>query len=125
MYLFGNTACKEVARAIFLYCHCLSRSELNFVQAYAAARMAESVLLGLDGSDDIYECAYVDSSVTKLPFFASKVCTGPLPCCTAPACACQHPTQLGGHWQELLFTGVFLVSGCLLCLLLTPVCQTH
>lgn len=36
--------------------------------------MAESVLLGLDGNDDIFECAYVESSVTKLPFFASKVC---------------------------------------------------
>ncbi|KAL3148283.1 hypothetical protein ABBQ38_013749 [Trebouxia sp. C0009 RCD-2024] len=44
--------------------------------AYAAARMAESVLLGLDGKDDIYECAYVESSVTKLPFFASKVKLG-------------------------------------------------
>lgn len=44
------------------------------VQAYAAARMAESVLLGLDGNDDIWECAFVESSVTKLPFFASKVC---------------------------------------------------
>ncbi len=43
------------------------------MQAYAAARMAESVLLGLDGNDDIWECAYVESSVTKLPFFASKV----------------------------------------------------
>jgi len=45
------------------------------VQAYAAARMAESVLLGLDGNDDIWECAYVESSVTKLPYFASKVCS--------------------------------------------------
>lgn len=44
--------------------------------AYAAARMAESVLLGLDGNDDIWECAYVDSSVTKLPYFASKVKLG-------------------------------------------------
>lgn len=43
------------------------------MQAYAAARMAESVLLGLDGNEDIYECAFVESSVTKLPFFASKV----------------------------------------------------
>ena len=43
------------------------------LQAYAAARMAESCLLGLEGESDIYECAYVESSVTKLPFFASKV----------------------------------------------------
>ena len=43
------------------------------LQAYAAARMAESCLLGLEGENDIYECAYVESNVTKLPFFASKV----------------------------------------------------
>ena len=39
--------------------------------------MAESVLRGLAGEDGIYECAYVDSSVTELPFFASKVRLGP------------------------------------------------
>lgn len=44
--------------------------------AYAAARMAESCLLGLEGENDIYECAYVESNVTKLPFFASKVKLG-------------------------------------------------
>ena len=44
--------------------------------AYAAARMAESVLRGLDGEDGVYECAYVASSVTELPFFASKVRLG-------------------------------------------------
>ena len=43
------------------------------LQAYAAARMAESVLLGLDGQQDVWECAYVDSDITKLPYFASKV----------------------------------------------------
>jgi malate dehydrogenase len=44
--------------------------------AYAAARMAESVLRGLDGEDGVVECAYVASSVTSLPFFASKVRLG-------------------------------------------------
>ena len=47
------------------------------VQAYAAARMAESVLRGLAGEDGIYECAFVQSDVTELPFFASKVRLGP------------------------------------------------
>lgn len=47
------------------------------LQAYAAARMAESVLRGLAGEDAIYECAYVQSDVTELPFFASKVRLGP------------------------------------------------
>ncbi|KAK9815068.1 hypothetical protein WJX73_006628 [Symbiochloris irregularis] len=45
--------------------------------AYAAARMAESVLRGLAGEDGVYECAYVESDVTELPFFASKVRLGP------------------------------------------------
>ncbi|KAK9818324.1 hypothetical protein WJX72_010603 [[Myrmecia] bisecta] len=45
--------------------------------AYAAARMAESVLLGLEGNADVYECAYVESDVTELPYFATKVRLGP------------------------------------------------
>ena len=37
--------------------------------------MAESCLLGLQGKDNIYECAYVQSTVVPgLDFFASKVC---------------------------------------------------
>lgn len=34
------------------------------MQAYAAARMAESVLLGLNGEPNIYECAFVQSDVS-------------------------------------------------------------
>jgi len=46
--------------------------------AYAAARMAESVLLGMEGRDNIYECAYVQSSIAPgVDFFASKVKLGP------------------------------------------------
>ena len=39
--------------------------------------MAESVLRGLAGEDGIYECAFVASDLTVLPFFASKVRLGP------------------------------------------------
>ena len=39
--------------------------------------MAESVLRGLAGEDGVYECAFVNSDVTELPFFASKVRLGP------------------------------------------------
>jgi malate dehydrogenase len=46
-------------------------------QAYAAARFAESVLRGLEGEPDVYEAAYVESKVTELPYFASKVRLGP------------------------------------------------
>jgi len=45
--------------------------------AYAAARMAEACLRGLSGEADVYECSYVASSVTELPFFATKVRLGP------------------------------------------------
>lgn len=50
---------------------------VGFLQAYAAARMAESCLRGLDGEAGVLEAAYVDSNVTELPFFASKVRLGP------------------------------------------------
>lgn len=43
-------------------------------QAYAAARMAESVLMGLSGTTTT-ECAYVESDVVPgVDFFAHKVC---------------------------------------------------
>jgi len=35
------------------------------VQAYAAARFAESCMRGLDGDADVYECAYVESDVSE------------------------------------------------------------
>ena len=42
--------------------------------AYAAARMAESVLLGLNGEQGVVECTFTESSVVPgFPFFASKV----------------------------------------------------
>jgi len=45
--------------------------------AYAGARFATSVLRGLAGQPDVIECAYVPSSITELPFFASRVKIGP------------------------------------------------
>jgi malate dehydrogenase len=44
--------------------------------AYAAARFAESCMRALDGDSDVYECAYVQSEVTDLPFFATTVKLG-------------------------------------------------
>merc|ERR1711998_664047 len=44
--------------------------------AFAAARMGESCLKGLTGVPTV-ECAYVASTITELPFFASKVTLGP------------------------------------------------
>ena len=44
--------------------------------AYAAARFAESCLRGLEGEDDVYECAFVSSQATDLAFFSTKVQLG-------------------------------------------------
>ncbi|CAN8254905.1 unnamed protein product [Cochlearia groenlandica] len=44
--------------------------------AYAAARFVESSLRALDGDGDVYECSFVDSTLTDLPFFASRVKIG-------------------------------------------------
>eukprot|EP01018_Ginkgo_biloba_P012732 Gb_04596 [translate_table: standard] len=44
--------------------------------AYAAARFVESSLRALDGDQDVYECCYVQSELTELPFFASRVKLG-------------------------------------------------
>ncbi|KAI4335990.1 hypothetical protein L6164_014573 [Bauhinia variegata] len=44
--------------------------------AYAAARFVESSLRALDGDGDVYECSYVESNLTELPFFASRVKIG-------------------------------------------------
>ena len=44
--------------------------------AYAAARFMESSLRALDGDSDVYECSYVQSELTVLPFFASRVKLG-------------------------------------------------
>ncbi|GAY34698.1 hypothetical protein CUMW_012810 [Citrus unshiu] len=44
--------------------------------AYAGAVFADACLKGLNGVQDIVECTFVQSSVTELPFFASKVRLG-------------------------------------------------
>ncbi|XP_010274931.1 PREDICTED: malate dehydrogenase, chloroplastic [Nelumbo nucifera] len=44
--------------------------------AYAAARFVESSLRALDGDADVYECAFIQSELTELPFFASRVKMG-------------------------------------------------
>lgn len=43
--------------------------------AYAAALFGDAVLRGLNGSTAT-ECAYVDSDVTDVPYFATKVKLG-------------------------------------------------
>ncbi|KAK1326033.1 hypothetical protein QJS10_CPA01g02110 [Acorus calamus] len=44
--------------------------------AYAGALFADACLKGLNGVPDVVECTFVQSSITELPFFASKVRLG-------------------------------------------------
>ncbi|XP_050370114.1 malate dehydrogenase, mitochondrial [Argentina anserina] len=44
--------------------------------AYAGALFADACLKGLNGVPDVVECSFVQSSITELPFFASKVRLG-------------------------------------------------
>ncbi|OAY54808.1 malate dehydrogenase, mitochondrial [Manihot esculenta] len=44
--------------------------------AYAGAIFADACLKGLNGVPDVVECTFVQSNVTELPFFASKVRLG-------------------------------------------------
>ncbi|KAL5988360.1 hypothetical protein ACLOJK_036124 [Asimina triloba] len=44
--------------------------------AYAAAKFADACMRGLRGDAGIVECSFVASSVTELPFFATKVRLG-------------------------------------------------
>ncbi|VAH23206.1 unnamed protein product [Triticum turgidum subsp. durum] len=44
--------------------------------AYAGAVFGDACLKGLNGVPDIVECSFVQSTVTELPFFASKVRLG-------------------------------------------------
>ncbi|KAG4186111.1 hypothetical protein ERO13_A08G021724v2 [Gossypium hirsutum] len=41
--------------------------------AYAGAIFADACLKGLNGVPHVVECSFVQSTVTELPFFASKV----------------------------------------------------
>ena len=41
--------------------------------SYAGAIFADACLKGLNGVPDVVECSFVQSTVTELPFFASKV----------------------------------------------------
>ena len=45
--------------------------------AYAGALFADAAIRGLNGAPDVVECTYVESSVTEVPFFSSKVKLGP------------------------------------------------
>lgn len=44
-----------------------------FSFSYAGAIFADACLKGLNGVPDVVECSFVQSTVTELPFFSSKV----------------------------------------------------
>ena len=44
--------------------------------AAAAAEFADACLRGLSGESGVWACAFVESDVTKAPYFATKVLLG-------------------------------------------------
>ncbi|KAJ4896734.1 Malate dehydrogenase 1 [Raphanus sativus] len=52
------------------------RGSATLSMAYAGALFADACLKGLNGVPDVVECSYVQSTITELPFFASKVRLG-------------------------------------------------
>ncbi|KAL7204625.1 hypothetical protein ACSBR2_017663 [Camellia fascicularis] len=53
-----------------------SAGSVTLSMAYAAARFVEPSLRALDGDSDVYECCFIESDLTELPFFASRVKLG-------------------------------------------------
>lgn len=54
--------------------------------AYAAAKFAESCLRAMAGEAGVVECAYVQSGLTDVPFFASQLRLGPFGVEVRPSC---------------------------------------
>ena len=52
---------------------CSDLINLSQLCSYAGALFADACLKGLNGVPDVVECSFVQSTVTELPFFASKV----------------------------------------------------
>ena len=45
--------------------------------AYAGALFADSCLRGLNGDSNVFDYSYVESDVTDVPYFSSRVDLGP------------------------------------------------
>ena len=75
--IFGVTTLDVVRSNTFISEAKAGAGSATLSMAYAAAMMAEACLRGLSGEAEVYECSYVASSVTDLPYFATKVKLGP------------------------------------------------
>ncbi|KAF3526693.1 hypothetical protein F2Q69_00046949 [Brassica cretica] len=67
---------KNLSSAIAKYCPHVSQEHDSCFVSYAGALFADACLKGLNGVPDVVECSYVQSTITELPFFASKVRLG-------------------------------------------------
>ena len=45
--------------------------------AYAGALFADSCLRGLNGDNNVFDYSYVESDITDVPYFSSRVDLGP------------------------------------------------
>jgi malate dehydrogenase len=56
---------------------CVLQGSATLSMAYAGALFADACLRGLNGDSNVVEPTFVESKITELPFFASKVRLGP------------------------------------------------
>ena len=63
--------------ARFMCCMCVLQGSATLSMAYAGALFADACLRGLNGENNVFEYTYVESDVTEVPYFASKVELGP------------------------------------------------
>lgn len=86
----------------------LGLSTLVHFCSYAGAIFADACLKGLNGVPDVVECSFVQSTVTDLPFFASKVMisSSNLSGAWVPIC---YRTHLSCQYSILhLYRGIFI-----------------
>jgi lactate/malate dehydrogenase, alpha/beta C-terminal domain len=66
--------CQELLRACGIRA---LQGSATLSMAYAGALFADACLRGLNGDSNVVEPTFVESKITELPFFASKVRLGP------------------------------------------------
>ena len=66
---------------------CVVQGSATLSMAYAGALFADSCLRGLNGDSNVFDYSYVDSDVTDVPFFSSRIDLGPEGTCLLVWCS--------------------------------------
>ena len=73
-------SCNVSAPRVFIqstYIYGCLQGSATLSMAYAGALFADSCLRGLNGDSNVFDYSYVESDVTDVPYFSSRVDLGP------------------------------------------------